>query len=65
MKGTRRQPSAERWLSERKPTSARNGAYSSGSASITATRAAGTCSSTIITRLSVPTSSTSAMPTDT
>ena len=45
--------------------SARNGAYSTGSAIITATSDAGTPSSTIITRLSVPTSSTNAMPTDT
>ena len=65
MKGTRRQPSAERWVSERKPMSARNGAYSTGSATITATSVAGTFSSTIITRLSVPTSSVSAMPTET
>jgi hypothetical protein len=65
MKGTRRQPSAERWLSERKPMSARSGANSTGSDTITATSAAGTPSSTIITRLRVPTSSTSAMPTDT
>ena len=65
MKGTRRQPSAERWVSERKPISARNGAYSTGSATISATSVAGTSSSTIITRLSVPTSSVSAMPTET
>ena len=50
-------------MSERKPTSARNGANSSGSASMIATIQDGTASSTIITRLSVPISSTAAMPT--
>src|SRR3990167_1665852 len=64
-KGRRRQPSAERWVSDLKPISARKGANSTGSEIITATSEAGTCSSTIITRFSVPTSSTSAMPTDT
>ena len=63
MYGTRRQPSTERWLSERKPISARNGANSSGSESISATSQTGTPSSTIITRFSVPISSTTAMPT--
>ena len=46
-------------------SSARKGAYSTGNATITATSVAGTFSSTIITRLSVPTSKVSAMPTDT
>ena len=41
----------------------RSGAKISGSASITATIHDGTFSSTIITRLSVPISSTAAMPT--
>ena len=41
------------------------GANRTGMATITATSEAGTPSSTIITRLSVPTSSTSAMPTET
>jgi hypothetical protein len=52
-------------VSERKPISARNGANTSGSATISATSQAGTPSSTIITRFSVPTSSAVAMPTDT
>ena len=65
MKGTRRQPSALWWVSDRWPIKARMGAASTGSEIITATSAAGTPSSTIITRLSVPTSSTRAMPTDT
>ena len=65
MYGTRRQPSTERCVSERKPTSARNGANTSGSEIITATSQAGTSSSTIITRFSVPISSTTAMPTET
>jgi hypothetical protein len=65
MKGTRRQPKAARWWSDRKPTSARNGAYSTGSATIRATSEGATPSSTIITRLSVPIISTRAMPTDT
>ena len=65
MYGTRRQPSAERWWSERKPTSARNGANTRGSDTISATSHADTPSSTIITRFSVPFSSTVAMPTDT
>ena len=43
--------------------SARNGAKSSGSDSISATSQEGTPSSTIITRFSVPMSSTAAMPT--
>ena len=61
--GTRRQPSTERWWSERKPTSVRKGAESSGSASMSATIQEGTPSSTIITRFSVPIISTAAMPT--
>ena len=52
-------------MSERKPISARNGANTSGSDTITATSQVGTPSSTIITRLSVPFSSTTAMPTET
>ena len=44
---------------------ARNGANTSGSETITATSHAGTPSSTIITRFSVPISSTTAMPTET
>ena len=63
--GTRRQPSAERWTSERKPTRARNGATSTGSDTISATSQAPTPSSTIITRFSVPTSSATAIPTET
>ena len=63
MKGTRFQPSTERWLSDRNPTSARKGANSNGRASIEATIQEGTASSTIMTRLSVPISSTAAMPT--
>ncbi len=50
-------------MSERNPTSARKGAKTRGSASITATTEAWTRSSTIITRLSVPMRSTAAMPT--
>ncbi len=65
MKGTRRQPSSERCVSERKPTTARNGAKINGSETITATSQAGTASSTIMTRLRVPISSTTAIPTDT
>ena len=52
-------------LSERKPISARNGANSSGSEIMIPTSDAGTSSSTIITRFSVPISSTRDMPTDT
>ena len=63
--GTRRQPSSEVWVSERKPMMARNGDSSSGSATIEATSQAGTASSTIITRFSVPITSASAMPTET
>ena len=62
MKGTRRQPKAERWVSDRKPVSARMGATNSGSATMAATSHAGTPSSTIITRLSVPTIRAEAMP---
>jgi hypothetical protein len=47
------------------PMSARNGATRSGSAIMTATMELGTPSSTIITRFSVPTSSTVAIPTET
>ena len=49
-------------MSERKPSSARNGATSTGIAIIAATTIAGTLSSTIITRFSVPSSITLAMP---
>ena len=52
-------------MSERKPITARNGAKISGSDSMIPTSDAGTPSSTIITRLSVPISSTSDMPTET
>jgi hypothetical protein len=52
-------------VSERKPISARNGAASTGSATITATSQVATPSSTIITRFSVPVSRTAAMPTET
>ena len=47
------------------PISARSGANSSGSDTIAATTEADMPSSTIITRLSVPVSSTAAIPTDT
>jgi hypothetical protein len=63
--GHPRQPRPSGDVSERKPISARNGANTSGSATISATSQAGTPSSTIITRFSVPFSSTIAMPTDT
>ena len=63
MKGTRRQPSADTKVSDLKPISARKGAKTRGSEIITATRDAATPNSTIITRFSVPTISTSAMPT--
>ena len=65
MYGTGRQPMAERWVSDRKPTRARKGATSTGRATIAATSIAGTESSTIMTRLSVPTSMAKAMPTET
>ena len=65
MYGTRRQPRYDRCVSERKPITARNGAAISGSEIVIATSDAGTPSSTIITRFSVPISSTVAMPTDT
>ena len=52
-------------MSERNPISARSGANNSGSDTITATSQVGTPSSTIITRLSVPLSKTTAIPTDT
>ena len=52
-------------MSDRKPTSARNGANTSGSETMRATSQAGTPSSTIMTRFSVPISSTTAMPTET
>ena len=51
-------------MSDLKPTSARNGANTSGSATISATSQAAMPISTIITRFSVPISSTVAMPTD-
>lgn len=63
MKGSRRRPRADLNASDRKPISARKGAKTRGSASIAATSDAGTRSSTIMTRFSVPTISTSAMPT--
>ena len=63
MKGTRRQPSGLRCRSDFQPMRARNGATSSGSATISATSQAATPISTIITRLSVPTVSTPTMPT--
>ena len=63
--GTRFQPRIERCVSDLKPSSARNGANSSGNATIADTSQADTPSSTIITRLSVPTSSTVQMPTAT
>ena len=59
------QPMALRCVSERKPRSVRNGAIRTGSAIMKATMVAGTDSSTIITRLSVPSSITVAMPTET
>ncbi len=65
MNGTRRQPSAEVWTSDLNPMIARNGAKRMGSAIMTPTSEAGTPSSTIMTRLSVPISKTSAMPTET
>ena len=65
MNGTRFQPSSDRWVSERKPIKARNGAKISGSEIMMATSEAGTSSSTIMTRLRVPISSTKAMPTET
>ncbi len=65
MNGTRFQPSADWWASDRKPITARKGAKTMGSETMTATSAAGTCISTIMTRLSVPISRTIAMPQDT
>ena len=65
MKGTRRQPSSQRWVSDRNPIRARKGANTSGRATMRPTSDAGTPSSTIMTRLSVPTSSTRVMPTET
>ena len=62
--GTRRQPKAERWWSERKPIRARKGANNKGKAIMMATKAAGTLSSTIMTRLRVPISMAKAMPTE-
>ncbi len=59
------QPMALRWVSDRWPRKARNGATSTGMAIISATTIAGTLSSTIITRFSVPRSSAVAIPTDT
>ena len=52
-------------MSDLCPISARNGANSSGSEIMIATTALGTPSSTIMTRLSVPLSSTTAMATET
>ena len=63
--GTRRQPSAERWVSERKPMTARNGAKINGSEIMMPTSEADTFSSTIMTRFRVPISSTNDMPTET
>ncbi len=63
--GTRRQPRKLRCTSERKPISARNGAATSGRATINATSHAPTPNSRIITRLSVPTIRAVAMPTAT
>ena len=63
MYGTRFQPSSDRWVSERNPISARNGATTSGAPTISDTSHADMPSSTIITRLSVPINSTVAMPT--
>jgi len=62
--GTRFQPRMLLCVSDLKPTSARNGATSSGMASMIATSDAGTLSSRIITRLSVPTNNVCTMPTD-
>ena len=58
-------PMADRCVSLRCPSKARNGATSTGMAIIAATTIAGTDNSTIITRFSVPKSNTVAMPTDT
>jgi hypothetical protein len=63
MNGTRFQPNCERCWSELKPTTARAGARINGSEIITETTQACRCSSTIITRFSVPTISAAAMPT--
>ena len=63
MKGTRFHPSTDLCMSDRNPIKARNGANSRGSEIMTPTREAGTFSSTIITRFSVPISRTRAMPT--
>jgi hypothetical protein len=63
--GTRRQPRADTWLSERKPMNARNGANTSGKPTISDTSHAGTPSSTMSTRFNVPIISTMAIPTDT
>ena len=63
MNGTRRQPKAERWVSERNPVTALKGATSKGIATISATSQAATPNSTIMTRLSVPTISAADMPT--
>jgi hypothetical protein len=65
MKGTRFQPRKLRCVSDFQPTSARKGATSRGSATIRDTSQAPTPSSTIITRLSVPTIKAVAMPTET
>ena len=62
IKGARFQPKAERCVSDWKPVIARSGATSSGKASISDTSQAETCSSKIITRLSVPSISARVMP---
>ena len=65
MYGARFQPSADLWLSDLNPTSARKGAKSKGNDTAIATTNVGTPNSTIMTRLSVPFSSTTAMATET
>jgi hypothetical protein len=65
MNGMRRHPSTERCVSELYPIIARNGAATRGSAIMNPTSEADTPSSTIMTRLSVPTRRTIAIPTDT
>ena len=63
--GTRRQPNTDRWVSDLNPIRALNGAAINGIATINDTSEAAIPSSTIMTRFSVPTSSTVARPTDT
>ena len=65
IKGTRFHPSTDLCVSERNPINARKGAKKSGSETMIPTMEAGTPYSTIITRLRVPISSTSAIPTET